>query len=116
MAFDNSVFINCPFDQDYINNLLKPMAYVIIKNGFIPRLSLEVSDSGQIRLEKITGIIKSCKYGIHDLSIVKSRKAKEYRTNGRAKRSRFISKTLRSSCFMISQILIPRCLKKKRVR
>jgi hypothetical protein len=54
------------------------MLYVLVKNGLIPRLSLEVSDSGQIRLEKITNIIKSCKYGIHDLSIVKSTKAKEF--------------------------------------
>lgn len=78
MSFDSCVFINCPFDTTYINDLLKPMIYVIIKNGLIPRLSLEVSDSGQIRLEKITNIIKGCKYGIHDLSIVKSRKANEF--------------------------------------
>lgn len=76
--FENSVFINCPFDSTYINDLLKPMIYVILKNGLSPRLSSEVSDSGQIRLEKITEIIKSCKYGIHDLSLVKSKKAKEF--------------------------------------
>lgn len=78
MGFDKCVFINCPFDKRYIDDLLKPMLYVLVKNGLIPRLSLEVSDSGQIRLEKITNIIKSCKYGIHDLSIVKSTKAKEF--------------------------------------
>lgn len=78
MYFDNSVFINCPFDGSYINDMLKPMIYVIIKNGLTPRLSLEVSDSGQVRLEKITGIIKSCKYGIHDLSLVKSKKVREF--------------------------------------
>jgi hypothetical protein len=54
------------------------MIYVILKNGLFPRLSLDMSDSGQVRLEKITAIIKSCKYGIHDLSLVKSRKAKEF--------------------------------------
>lgn len=78
MSFDSSVFINCPFDTTYINDLLKPMIYVIIKNGLTPRLSLEVSNSGQVRLEKITDIIKNCKYGIHDLSIVKSRKSNEF--------------------------------------
>lgn len=78
MGFDKCIFINCPFDKRYIDDLLKPMLYVLVKNGLIPRLSLEVSDSGQIRLEKITNIIKSCKYGIHDLSIVKSTKAKEF--------------------------------------
>jgi len=78
MSFEKSVFINCPFDASYINDLLKPMIYVIVRNGYIPRLSLEVSDSGQVRLEKITDIIKNCKYSIHDLSIVKSNKAKQY--------------------------------------
>lgn len=78
MEFKKSVFINCPFDTKYINDLLKPMIYILIKNGLNPRLSLEVSDSGQYRLEKITEIIKNCKYSIHDLSIVKSKKANEF--------------------------------------
>lgn len=78
MSFEKNVFINCPFDKAYIDNLLKPILYVLIKNGFFPRLSLEVSDSGQVRLQKITEIIKSCKYSIHDISIVKSKKAKEF--------------------------------------
>lgn len=78
MSFEKSVFINCPFDIKYIDNLLKPILYVVIKNGLSPRLSLEVSDSGQARLEKITEIIKSCKYSIHDLSLVKSKKANEF--------------------------------------
>lgn len=78
MSFEKSVFINCPFDITYINDLLKPMIYVVIKNGYNPRLSLEVSDSGQLRLDKITEIIRNCKYSIHDLSIVKSKKANEF--------------------------------------
>jgi hypothetical protein len=78
MSFEQSVFINCPFDKSYIDDLLKPTLYVLVKNEFSPRLSLEVSDSGQIRLQKITEIIKSCKYSIHDLSIVKSKKANEF--------------------------------------
>lgn len=78
MSFENNVFINCPFDNTYINDLLKPMLYVIVKNGYIPRLTLEIADSGQLRLEKIIDIIKDCRYGIHDLSIVKSKKAKEF--------------------------------------
>jgi hypothetical protein len=39
---------------------------------------LEISDGGQIRLEKIVDIIKNCKYSIHDLSIVKSRRSNEF--------------------------------------
>ena len=78
MSFDKNVFINCPFDKPYIDDLLKPVLYVAVKNGLNPRLSLEVSDSGESRLKKIIDIIKSCKYSIHDLSIVKSKKAKEF--------------------------------------
>ncbi|MEO6231616.1 MAG: hypothetical protein ABJB11_08490 [Ferruginibacter sp.] len=78
MSFAKNVFINCPFDPEYINDILKPMMYVLIKNGFAPRITLEISDSGQVRLDKITAIIKSCKYSIHDLSIVKSSKANEF--------------------------------------
>ncbi len=78
MSFEKNVFINCSFDKSYIDDILKPILYVFVRNGLSPRLSLEVSDSGQVRLQKITEIIKSCKYGIHDLSIVKSKKAKEF--------------------------------------
>lgn len=78
MSFEKNVFINFPFDKSYIDDILKPILYVLVKNGLSPRLSLEVSDSGQVRLQKITEIIKSCKYSIHDLSIVKSKKAKEF--------------------------------------
>lgn len=78
MSFAKNVFINCPFDRNYIDDILKPILYVLIRNGYSPRLSLEVSDSGQVRLQRITEIIKSCKYSIHDLSIVKSKKPDEF--------------------------------------
>lgn len=78
MNFEKNIFINCPFDKEYINDLLKPMLYIIIQNGFTPRLALELSDSSQFRLEKIVQIIKECKYSIHDLSIVKAEKAGDY--------------------------------------
>lgn len=78
MDFDKNVFINCPFNKDYINDLLKPILYIIIQNGFNPRLALEISDSSQFRLDKIIQIIKECKYSIHDLSKVKAIKKGEY--------------------------------------
>lgn len=48
MSFDKNIFINCPFDKTFIDDLLKPIVYVIVKNGFTPRLSLEISDSGYV--------------------------------------------------------------------
>lgn len=78
MSFEDSVFINCPFDQSYINDLLKPALFFLVKSRLNPRLSLEVSDSGQIRLEKIADIIRNCKFSIHDLSLVKAKKVGEF--------------------------------------
>ena len=78
LSFDKNIFINCPLDELYINDLLKPMLFFIVQNGFNPRLSLEISDSSQIRLEKITKIIKECKYSIHDLSKVRAKEVNEY--------------------------------------
>ena len=77
-SFETNVFINCPFDEGFINDLLKPILFCLISNGLTPRMSLEISDSGEFRLKKITEIIKQCKYSIHDLSIVKSKKVGEY--------------------------------------
>lgn len=78
MDFEKNIFINCPIDQEFIDNLLKPILFIVIKNGFNPRLSLEISDSGQSRLLKITDIIKNCKYSIHDISKVKSKAIHEF--------------------------------------
>jgi hypothetical protein len=78
MGFKTNIFINCPFDDEFKDNLLKPMLFAVIKVGFTPRLASEVSDSGEARLEKITSIMKQCKYSIHDLSLVKSDDADEY--------------------------------------
>lgn len=78
MDFEKNIFINCPIDQDFIDNLLKPTLFIIIKNGFNPRLSLEIFDSGQSRIFKIIEIIKQCKYSIHDISKVKSKQINEF--------------------------------------
>jgi hypothetical protein len=78
MSFEKNVFVNCPFDQKFIDDLLKPMLFVIVKTGLKLRLSLKTADSGQNRLDKIVSIIKDCKYSIHDLSLVKSKKIDEY--------------------------------------
>lgn len=77
-AFEKNVFINCPFDDQFINDILKPILFCLVKNELNPKLSLELSDSGEFRLQKITDIIKDCKFSIHDLSIVKSKKVGEY--------------------------------------
>jgi len=71
------VFINCPFDDKYFD-LLQTLVFTICYYNFIPRISLESSDSGQPRLEKIVQLIEESKYSIHDLSRLQSKSANEY--------------------------------------
>lgn len=81
MAFDDNVFINCPFDREYYG-LLRPILFTVIYPGLQPRIALERSDSGEARIEKILELIQESRYAIHDLSRIKSRKANElYRLN-----------------------------------
>jgi len=75
--YEKNVFINCPFDDEYLS-LLRPILFTIIYLGFIPRISLESFDSGEPRFNKICELIEQSKYGIHDLSRIKARKKGEY--------------------------------------
>lgn len=67
-AFDNRVFINCPFDSVY-TEIFRASIYTIIACGFRPVSALENNDGGT-RLDKLLRLIKSCKYSIHDISMV----------------------------------------------
>jgi hypothetical protein len=80
-GFYKNVFINCPFDEEY-QTLLRPLLFTITFLGFNPKIALESSDSGDIRLGKICSLIRDSKYSIHDLSRLQSKKAHEfYRLN-----------------------------------
>jgi hypothetical protein len=75
------VFINCPFDEDYYP-LLRPLFFTVVYLGFNPRIASERSDSAEIRIDKLCGLIRDSKYSIHDLSRLKAKRAKEfYRMN-----------------------------------
>ena len=65
--FSNSVFINCPFDDDF-KELLHAIIYTVYKCGFVPRSAMEEDNALINRLSKIEFIIKQCRFGIHDLS------------------------------------------------
>jgi hypothetical protein len=67
--YNDQVFINCPFDEQYLN-MLRACTFAILDAGFIPRCSLEVGDATQFRLAAIVKIIRDCRYSIHDLSRV----------------------------------------------
>lgn len=80
-GYELNVFINCPFDDEYYA-LLRPLLFTIVYLGYNPRIASERSDSGENRIDKIGELIRASKYSIHDLSRLKSLRAKEfYRLN-----------------------------------
>lgn len=65
--FETSLFVNCPFDRDYLR-LAQALIFTVLYCGIEPRISSEEVDSGQVRIEKIRQLIRSCRYSIHDIS------------------------------------------------
>lgn len=65
--YENSIFINCPFDDEY-RPIFDALVFAVFDCGFIPRCSLEITGSGGVRIDNIVGLISECKFGIHDVS------------------------------------------------
>lgn len=76
-AFERSVFVNCPFDENYAP-MLQALAFCIVDVGFVPRLAPENSDNAANRLDRIFELVANSKFGIHDLSRCKASAAGEY--------------------------------------
>ena len=64
----NAVFLNIPYDEAFRRLYL---AYIVglIHLGLEPRVTLGIP-GGERRLDRILGLIQSCRYSIHDLSRV----------------------------------------------
>lgn len=75
--FERSVFLNCPFDEDFAP-VLQAIAFCIVYLGFFPRLAPENTDNAVSRLDRIVELVRGSKYGIHDLSRVKSTEVDQY--------------------------------------
>lgn len=67
--YDNSVYINCPFDRDY-RPFMDAIIFTVVACGFQPRSALETGDSSEGRLERIHDALSSARLSIHDLSHV----------------------------------------------
>lgn len=65
--YDNSVFINCPFDSAY-RPLFEAVVFAVYDCGFYPRTALEIDDSSEVRIEKIIRIVAECRLAVHDIS------------------------------------------------
>ncbi|KAI9447060.1 hypothetical protein F5148DRAFT_1292476 [Russula earlei] len=66
-GYHDSVFLNCPFDDEY-KPILRAILYTVYRCGFFPKTALDEDDGTDYRLNKIIRKISDCKYGIHDLS------------------------------------------------
>ena len=66
-SYNRSIFINCPFDDEYWP-LLQAVVFCVFECKNLPRSALESSDSSQARIEKIYEIINESQLGIHDIS------------------------------------------------
>jgi hypothetical protein len=77
LAFEDNVFVNCPFDPGYVD-LLRPMLFCILALNFEPRIALERADGGEARIDKIVELINESKFGVHDLSRLKAENAGDY--------------------------------------
>ena len=79
--FEKSIFINCPFDEDY-DAILQAILFCVVYAGFTPRLARERLDSGDLRLDKIRMLVEGSLYSIHDLSRCQAgKKGEHYRLN-----------------------------------
>jgi hypothetical protein len=74
--FDSSVFINCPFDAEYLP-LLRPLLFTTTFLGLTPRIASERSDSTENRLDKIVALIRESRLSIHDISRFRAKTAGE---------------------------------------
>jgi hypothetical protein len=66
-GYNDSVFINCPFDTEF-KTLFHALVFAVHDCGFVARCAMEVDDGSQVRIDKIFRIIEQCRYGIHDIS------------------------------------------------
>ena len=65
--YQRSVFINCPFDGEYLP-VFRAIIFTVSACGFDARSTLEHDDASQVRIEKIYRLIGSSAFGIHDIS------------------------------------------------
>jgi len=66
-GYNDNVFINCPFDVDYTQNL-RAIVFTVYRCGFVPISALSEDNGLDDRLFKIEKLIENSKYGIHDIS------------------------------------------------
>lgn len=74
---DNTIFINCPFDEEY-QPLLRALLFAVCYYGLEPKIASTDLDSKSDRLKRIIELMKASRYSIHDLSRMKAKRKGEY--------------------------------------
>jgi len=64
--YADNVFLNCPFDPEH-EPIRLALVFTVFDCGFVPRCALEVDDGSDVRFQKIVGLIRVSRFGIHDL-------------------------------------------------
>ena len=63
----DSVFMNCPFDEDYLP-IMHAIIYTVYRCGFAPITAFTENNALVLRLKKLAKMMRKCPYGIHDIS------------------------------------------------
>ena len=66
-AYEKSVFINCPFDPEFQDQMLATV-FSVAAHGLSSRSALETDGSSEPRFLRIFKTLSQSKYSIHDLS------------------------------------------------
>lgn len=74
---NKNVFINCPFDEEYLP-FLRALLFTVRCLGYRPRIASESLNSGLPRIAKILKLISTSRYSIHDLSRIQAKEPGEY--------------------------------------
>lgn len=77
---NSNVFINCPFDDEYLP-CFEALLFAITVSGYRVRCALEDNDAGDIRFEKLKRLIRESDHTIHDLCRVELNQAHVPRFN-----------------------------------
>lgn len=76
-GFERSVFVNAPFDDEF-SHILQAICFCVADLGFQPRLAPENGDNSVPRLTRIQDIVRTSRFGIHDLSRCRAQVPGEY--------------------------------------
>lgn len=66
-SYENSVFINCPFDPAH-QDLMLSIVFTVAAHGYVPQTARASEGTPEPRFSRILRMISQCKYSIHDLS------------------------------------------------